>query len=43
MASPVIIGVVTPYGWIELTRMPYSASSIVNDLVRPVRPNFEAT
>ena len=41
-ASPSFIGVLTPVGWIETTRMPCGASSIAHDLVSPVSPHLLA-
>ena len=36
------IGVSTPHGWIELTRILYGPSSIAADLVRPTIPCLAA-
>ena len=41
-ARPSFIGVLTPVGWIDTTRMPCGASSIAHDLVRPIRPHCDA-
>jgi len=38
IASGSIIGLSTEYGWMELTRMLYSPSSIASVLVSAVRP-----
>ena len=42
MASFSVIGVATEYGWIELTRMPYSPASSASEFVRAVRPCLDA-
>ena len=41
-ARPSLSGVSTPVGWMETTRMPWSASSIAHDFVRPVSPHLLA-
>jgi hypothetical protein len=41
-ARPSFIGVFTPVGWIDTTRMLWGASSIAHDLVSPTRPHLLA-
>jgi hypothetical protein len=38
-----VAGVEIRPGWSEFTRMPWGASSMAADLVRPRRPHFDAT
>ena len=41
-AGPAFLGVSTPVGWVEPTRMPCSANSGARDWLRPVRPHLDA-
>ena len=41
-ASPSFMGVFTPVGWSEMTRILCGASSMAQDLVKPVNPHFDA-
>ena len=41
-ARPSFIGVFTPVGWMETTRIPWGASSSAHERVKPVNPHFDA-